>query len=129
MTDAATRLQAARQAAALVTVTPVKLRDLTDRAAIATALRQQLIGVRFGPNNHVVFEGRRHVLTVQARAYGEKPKLRFGVTARHRGRSFACRRVRRSKSRRWRSDDVTGPRRIPARTVRASLAAFSGHPR
>jgi DNA invertase Pin-like site-specific DNA recombinase len=79
VTDAATRLQAARQAAALVTVTPVKLRDLTDRAAIATALKQQLIGVRFGPDNHVVLEGRRHVLTVQARAYGEKPKLAFKV--------------------------------------------------
>jgi hypothetical protein len=78
VSDAATRLQAARQEAALAHQT-VRVKDLTDLAHIATALKQQLISAQFGPDNVVVLEGNRHILTVQARADGDPPKLALKV--------------------------------------------------
>ena len=72
--DAATKLNAAQQQAAVAKAS-VKISDLTDRAAVATALKRQLIAVRFGAGNRVELEGRSHVLTVVARQDGERPTL------------------------------------------------------
>ena len=74
-TDAATKLQAARQAAAVVMAAPAKIKDLTDRAAIASALRQQLVGVRFLADNLVELESQSHILSVIARTNAENPIL------------------------------------------------------
>ena len=76
VTDAATRLQAARQQQAAADIAPIKIKDSSDRAGIATALKAQLTSARFGAGNVVELESQSHVLTVTARAdTGVKPQL------------------------------------------------------
>jgi DNA invertase Pin-like site-specific DNA recombinase len=68
VSDAATRLMAARQQNAIVKA-PVKITDMADRAAIATVLKQQLIAVTFGADHHVsMITAAGYCLTVIARA-------------------------------------------------------------
>ena len=76
VTDAATRLQAARQQQAAADIAPIKIKDSSDRAGIATALKAQLTSARFGAGNVMELESQSHVLTVTARAdTGVKPQL------------------------------------------------------
>jgi hypothetical protein len=78
LSDAATRLQAARAQMAN-TVTAVKISDLTERAAVASALKQRLIGVRFKADNRVEIESKTAVLTVIARDGGCRQGFRSSV--------------------------------------------------
>jgi len=65
--DAATRLQAARQQVAVAN--PARIRDTTDRAMIASVLKQQLISATFGDDHYVsLTTAGGYVLMVIARA-------------------------------------------------------------
>lgn len=63
--DASTKLHAARQQSAVAA--PMRINTVTDRAELATALRQRLTAVRFGTGNLVEIESHSHVLSVVAR--------------------------------------------------------------
>jgi DNA invertase Pin-like site-specific DNA recombinase len=73
VTDAATRLQAARQQAAIQQQS-VQIKDMTDRAAIASVLKQQLVRASFGDDHQVALvTASGSVLSITARTGVREP--------------------------------------------------------
>ena len=73
VSDTATRLQAARQQAAIQQQS-LRIKDVTDRAAIANVLKQQLVSTTFGDDHHVsLTTASGYVLMVIARAGVQEP--------------------------------------------------------
>lgn len=77
--DAATRLNVARQTVA-VAAAPVRIRDMTDRSALHTVLRQRISSACFGNDHTVELRAGSQILTVVARKNGPPPALAIEAT-------------------------------------------------
>ncbi len=80
--DAETRLSAAQQAAA-VAKAPARIGDISDRPALATALQQLLVEVKFYNSSRVELHSQRAMLTVIARQNAPKLALAFKISEHH----------------------------------------------
>lgn len=73
ISDLQTQINAAKQQAALAG--PTRIGDITDRPALAAALKKVLTRASFGPDSRVTLESGSHRLTLTARQDAPKPEL------------------------------------------------------